>query len=452
MMRFLLKATHLFRFKNFKTNLPRKKEVGLAFLTMTILFLTFQNCSSKQGGELILSKVTSQQNLGTTSDSSQTANDTNATLPVNSPLPSQSPSPDISSSTDLSNDSNKKESFRNQRPALAVRSIGCIMCHAQINANVVTDFSGFNSAHDFTIDKNPNGLTAWTIYNDNQPRAQINGMLTVPSSFNTIELQGFLNNSPNTQLQTKSQIIIKYPTANYLLGLITTVNSPNYPGYEYFPDSNTMISISDSLSLVNNSHLDNTKEIYCSGDLISTKTIYLRNPIIITSKRGCRLYSTKSIIIDGTISLQTTTEGEQPNLQISSAKSIILGLSTTISGSPSPSNMLTSYFNRINAISDPDFKIDGITKNEFIQSLSSEFESINFQAISTDRNQELSGLLLNAPLVISTYTGNFNGSIIADFALVSIGSFTFTFNDIFADQTVPILPLLNEVHFFKITD
>lgn len=447
MGQFFLNATLLFKIKIFKTNLSSKKRVGFSFIMIAILFFTFQNCSSKQGGELILNKVTSEQNLGTTSESSQTANDPNATLPANSPLPSQ----DTSSSTEF-NGSKKKESFQNQRPALAVRAMGCIMCHAQINANVVTDFSGFNSAQDFTIDKNPNGLAAWVAYNDNQPRAQINGMLTVPSSFNAIELQGFLNNSLNTQLQTKSQIIIKYPTADYLLGLLSTVSSPNYPGYEYFPESNsnTLNSITDSLSLINNNYLDNTKDIHCFGDLVSTKTIYLRNPVIITSKRGCRIYSTKSIIIDGTISLQTTSAGEQPNLQISSAKAILLGLSTQMSGPASPSNMLANYFSRINAISDPNFKIGGMIKNEFIQSLSSEFESISFQAISTQRNQELNGLLLNAPLVISTYTGNFSGSIVADFALVSIGSFTFTFNDIFADQTVPILPLLNESNFFKI--
>jgi hypothetical protein len=51
-------------------------------------------------------------------------------------------------------------------------------------------------------------------------------------------------------------------------------------------------------------------------------------------------------------------------------------------------------------------------------------------------------LLLNAPVIHSRYLGAFQGVIVAEVAIFSLGEFVFNYDDVFADPSVPILPSL----------
>ncbi|NJL24185.1 MAG: hypothetical protein HC902_02715, partial [Calothrix sp. SM1_5_4] len=49
-------------------------------------------------------------------------------------------------------------------------------------------------------------------------------------------------------------------------------------------------------------------------------------------------------------------------------------------------------------------------------------------------------ILLNAPMVYSRYSGDVRGTVIAEFALMSIGNFKFSFDSVF--NSVNVLPYL----------
>ena len=59
-------------------------------------------------------------------------------------------------------------------------------------------------------------------------------------------------------------------------------------------------------------------------------------------------------------------------------------------------------------------------------------------------------LLLNAPEVHSRYQGHFKGTIIAEYALISLGAFDFDYDPVFS--SVQVLPMLEKVKILKVVE
>ncbi len=57
------------------------------------------------------------------------------------------------------------------------------------------------------------------------------------------------------------------------------------------------------------------------------------------------------------------------------------------------------------------------------------------------RNVSFERLLLNAPIIHSRYTGNFSGTVIAEYAIMSLNQFKFEFDEVF--RRVSIFPFLD---------
>lgn len=64
------------------------------------------------------------------------------------------------------------------------------------------------------------------------------------------------------------------------------------------------------------------------------------------------------------------------------------------------------------------------------------------------RNLSLNHILINAPIVHSRYTGDVQGAIISEYALMSLGLFSYSFDPIFL--SVPVLPLLNTNEYLDV--
>lgn len=348
------------------------------------------------------------------------------------------------------------------QPALAVRATGCIMCHADVRSNIVTDF-GYGDSYYFGGSVSglaPESGSVYGNHSENWQSAKIAGTVYVPdASTNGKVAQGTLQtylqnafaNSPETvtqsaKVETKRKVFIGAPSADRIRQLAG--GFPAGTVWRYMGQG-SLSGIRPAGSYVTNT--SPTTEIVCEGDLVVDSVLYLNQPRIRTTN-GCRIYVSKSVFIDGPI----TYVGGSPNanLQISSARSINLGLgenncgATYSHGSGSPvRNRLTEmwtiegYFTR-----------EGGSVTSKLNSIYSDYQTIgsppDAACQAAGRGVEFNALILNAPQVNSRYNGNFKGAIIAEIAIMSLGAFKYEFDDLFLH--VPVLPLLKPSEFLDV--
>jgi hypothetical protein len=194
-------------------------------------------------------------------------------------------------------------------------------------------------------------------------------------------------------------------------------------------------------------YFTNNRILACEGDIILSKPLYLKN-MVLDTKQGCRIYSTKSIFIEGQseslTGIKYYNKTEKSNLQIASSKFIGLGLgkcSNSKYGSFSrlssngllaqdlPARQVEGYFEDINAVVN--------NANVILMSDAGDCAGI----ASASRKVSFDRLLLTAPRVDSRYSGDYTGVIVANFALWSLGRFSFTYDKVF--DSVSVLPLLS---------
>jgi hypothetical protein len=260
------------------------------------------------------------------------------------------------------------------QPALAVRDISCLACHANVQANVITDFGYGNS---WFMNQNGNvGEFGQGHYMSNtwQTIQNINGQVFVPTATvpanvvnsmglgnQSMDLMAYLNDTSATDIGgengwfsywgltapastpltlavtppagsptvvEESNIYIGAPTSAEILAIVTAPQA-SAPWVQVLNNIGPGITGLGSAQGSKSSYITNTGTVECSNnDVIINGTLLLNNLQIYAEKGGCRLYVTGSVFIEGPITYLQSGSSADPtqNLQITSATSIILGV------------------------------------------------------------------------------------------------------------------------------
>lgn len=231
--------------------------------------------------------------------------------------------------------------------------------------------------------------------------------------------------------------------------------------------------------------------LVCDGDL------YLSAPVIfdsatVQSVNGCRIYSTASIFIQGPLISSGYQGSANYNTQLLSSESIWLGGGKMSSGGAfcdtDASNHAIGWYTSGNGVDCSsstylnDARCDSLLNRAYQMQIRNTYSNnystaaamsqvFNVQVFgasgdgtvavekkqveaslghslldascgSQKRNIAFSRLLLAAPYVNSRYYGDFSGAIISDAALMSLGTFKFSFDPIF--KTVSTFSLLDQ--------
>lgn len=367
--------------------------------------------------------------------------------------------------------------FRNLEPSLAVRGIGCASCHLKSTSKLITDFgfgndfffgkdaltmtdkSPFAAPFSFYSDHSGAGFKSATLQEILVPNAplpfspakyltaadqvQQAAATTIPSYVKAV--------SGTAIVTVKDQIYIGAPSAATLLSRANIGSSST----AYFKNQDSSPELS-GLTKVGPNYTAST--LTCDGDLVINGSLQLMN-LVLTTNNGCRIHTTGPIFINGKITYvqHTASATNNTNLQLTSSIWINLGIGLSHCESSANYPAVTAWY-RDNASTsglDPFShrmqtyaaqtragRQDGAALKVIQQSL------VNFQdascrtSISGEPPREVhyERLLLNAPRIDSRYTGQFTGVIIAETVLMSLSSFSFSFDPVFS--RVPILPLL----------
>ncbi|OFZ10704.1 MAG: hypothetical protein A2Z20_12710 [Bdellovibrionales bacterium RBG_16_40_8] len=369
------------------------------------------------------------------------------------------------------------------QPAVAVRGISCLMCHAEIRANVITDFGYGSSWYWGGSNATVNGESWFNNYvNTWQSAHSIIGSVIVPdqnvptsiqnsvSQFQSnpaMKIKEFMNtpydapgnwdgNTPeegkvemtfrvtpinnNDKVIAKSEIVIQAPSEEDIIALApelwATLDASRVKRFGSNAPTQFVVRENSSATYTMN---DETTELQCAKSNIIVKgTLYLRN-LKVDAAGGCRLYVSGSVFIEGPIVYATT--GTDQNLQITSANGIFMGIGLNnlerrllkpihvrglqISGTRPYSERANQAYLEGTIINALDKLIDA-KKDEDSPRLSIDY----------------TGLLLNAPIIHSRYFGLFKGTVIAEAALFSLGQFHFEFDQVFT--RVNAFPLLKK--------
>ncbi len=431
------------------------KTIVLSASSLLVMLVFFQNCSKIQATDV------SQQNsaLGIPVDPLNPN-------PIPNPIPNPNPNP-VPDPTPL------YEVLKTLQPTLAVRAISCLLCHAQIDSSVITDF-GYGTANFMGGTKHFYNDQSW--YNDlagTWQSARINGSVYVPEGQVTPQAQAVLGTAyQNVPLVTiadflkipftltwtnfiqpedrtssmavhvtpvpgaekviaKSQVVIRAPSINEIKNLApqlwaTGTDTSEVARIGPFADVQLVKVVAAGNTYFKN---DPAITLECSkADLVIKGTLLLRN-LKVNADGGCRIHVSGSVFIEGAIEYEGG--GDLQNIQITSASAIMMGL---------------------NKASVVDRLIDdrrGLTlvvrdyvelANQVIAEATAIGDLKDAGATSPRTAIDFNGVLLNAPIVHSRYLGNVKGTVIAEAALFAVGKFKFAFDPVFTK--VNVLPLL----------
>ncbi len=371
------------------------------------------------------------------------------------------------------------ETLKTLQPALAVRGMSCLMCHADVRSNIITDFGygrpyylGGENINLFDRDQNwyNNLANSWqtaksivgTVYVPDKPitaKAQAvlgpnyagQPLLSLPEFFvtkydvnwNYFKQPEVSHSSMSLRVQPLSgppvkglsQVMIRAPSEAEIQSLAPSLFAGQGSGFQRLGDTSPVQFISKmngSQSFVIN---DENSILECSNaDIVVKGTLYLRG-LRVNAQRGCRLYVSGSVFIEDSITY--VGPSDKQNIQITSANAIIMGISKTrlkrrliddhrglqIDGT-------RPYMERAN---------QAMNEAEIIGSLKDSQDDYGGVRKSVD----FTSILLNAPIIHSRYLGRLKGTIIGDAALFALGEFHFEFDSIFGE--VAVLPLLPPV-------
>lgn len=375
-------------------------------------------------------------------------------------------------------------------PAIAVRAMGCVTCHATISSNIMTDFGygdgsffynsatlpwnlgsayGDHGAFNATTPSTAGG-SWWTAVVSSSstiylPNAALPSYVQSQPSFNgtvhtltdyldfMLHLAGGGSSASPPLLKALSQIHIGAPVRTQILQAMSNAGSTgDFLYLKAQADSPALSGLSEpgAKTFVVDGNLT------CDGELLLDGTLLLSNLLLNTSA-GCHIYATQTVFISGPVSY-TKSSGPQSNLQISSSRAISLGLGDyQASCDATEYNVLHTY---VPADTDsvalrfkdmwtvPGYVTrDGIDPVVRGQDVVADGVAIRLYHPLQDAICEAQGrtvayqrLLLNAPNIQSRYNGEFKGAIIAEVFIGALGSFQYIFDPVFS--TVPILPLL----------
>lgn len=365
------------------------------------------------------------------------------------------------------------ETLKTLKPTLAVRGVACLMCHADIRSNLVTDF-GYGNSFYLGGTKSFEGAQWYNNYVDSwMTSQQIAGTVFVPDVLVTQKAMDVLS-SPTAPLMklkdfmltpylmksnwnkdyttkemafkitppfgdrviSKTRLIIRAPEISEIQALAPQIfSNGTTAAFVRVNKGNTANPNAPSLKVIDNGQgpftmNDETQMLECQdSDVVVNGTLYLRN-LKLNSAGGCRIYVTGSVFIEGPITYSAS--GVNPNLQITSAAGILMG----INQKKLVNRLLTD--NRGAEIEGP---VDYSTlANQIVAEGVKVGSRQDAQDITPRISIDYNGLLLNAKLVQSRYLGNVKGTVIAQLALFALGQFHFEFDPVFTK--VNVLPQL----------
>jgi hypothetical protein len=343
-------------------------------------------------------------------------------------------------------------SIHSLKPALAVRATGCILCHATVSSNIITDFGykGDGGGNDYFFNEGiyGDGHGSW----DSAKFTNKNGQkkVVVPAKAKNTKLNKTIAEYLKPKVQAKGGVVeealsvwIGAPKEETLKSTFHLTTGELFRYIQSSKEKAALVGLQVPTST--NKYFEIKDTFNCEGDLF-IDGVLLINKARLTNKSGCRLYVTKTVFIQGDI--QFNSQSENRNLQITSSRGIFVGMSTaTINGRIFAYNMVTrqaslSKASTIQAKSDDLSNL--ILKDSQLISNSVLLDATGFN----NRNVTTERLLLNAPHVHSRYTGNFSGAIIAEVALFTLGQFKFEFDPVF--ERVPVLPFISQSEYLQI--
>ncbi len=429
-------------------NQRQSKVLFFVFLGLT---LAFQNCS-----RIAISNID-----GDTNDRQGTPEITPPANPPSVPNP-VNPSP-------------TEATLKTIQPALAVRAMSCVLCHAEIKSSVITDF-GLGTAdfmggdnHFFSKNSWYNDLAgAWqsshisgTVFvpaapvtaraqsvlgsaYDNQPLLKIKDFMKIP--YTTTGWEKYLSAKEaqsemawhiepdvgNDSVVEKTNILIRAPSMSEIQALAPELWSASAPA-----SGAKRIGSNEPLQLIPARSAagiflqnDENAVLECSKmDIVVRGTLFLRR-LKIHAAGGCRLYVSGSVFIEEGITY--VGNGDLQNLQITSSSAILMGLS--------PSRLKTRLVDRrdgLNLVARDysNLATQVLQEADLIGDLKDAQDDYAVRA-----SYDFTGLLLNAPIVHSRYLGKVQGTIISEAILFALGEFHFVFDPVFTK--VNVLPLL----------
>lgn len=245
----------------------------------------------------------------------------------------------------------------------------------------------------------------------------------------------------------------------------------------------------------NKDYYTNTGDMVCEGDLFVDGVVWLKN-LKLRTDEGCRIHATKTVFITGPI--EYLDENALTNLQIMSAKAIYMGMGICIdcyakfdstsadernqangeygsNWAQGRANTLNYWMRSLRWLPDATRYAETEFREDFLK-VSNEgpiparpsSDQINTTYYNTPlanagvtlvdagsrflggANVPFKRLMLNAPDVQSRYSGDFQGTIIAEFAMWKLGQFSFIYDPVF--KAVPIFPLVDINKVIRIED
>lgn len=376
--------------------------------------------------------------------------------------------------------------FQTFQPALAIRGMGCIQCHAQVASSIITDF-GYQSSF-FMGQGSPSNIT-WTsgsVYGDHGksfntismpadknvivPKASLPTAIATATGFATLAdyIKSQLAASAyattrGAQVLEKKGVYIGAPTdAN----ITTAFQMAASERMKYFKDAADSVELSGLKD--QGTFFQNSGELACEGDVAVRGPLLLDN-VTIKSRTGCRLYVIGSVFMYGPITYSNTDA--KRNLQITSSKSISMGLGsvkkngsfcnttdryatdTASYGVSSLTNRYSSFWtvpgNFVRASSSPKAYGDAVLAEAAL--IEAKTGALMDAVCRTEgRNVSFERILLNAPIIHSRYEGNVSGTVIAEFSIMSLNMFKFSYDDVF--NSVPVFPFLDKSVYLDIVD
>jgi len=266
---------------------------------------------------------------------------------------------------------NVGSTFNVLKPALAIRAGGCVMCHAEVHANIVTDFGYGNNYyfgqnlgssfawndgspygdHEalFNYSNGSQGTGAWArlkLFNGTYtnhgvkvivPNASIpngpknaTGQTTIKGYLEHRFINSEYASTRAANVETRNSVYIGAPSASRLLEVFQWNSGDEVRGYKFIAQNQNAWALSGlntGVSAPANSLFTNVSIVVCEGDLLLKGTLYL-NRMKLRTRTGCRLYVTEDVVISGPIDFVTDNlhDYSKRNIQIVASRSIIMGL------------------------------------------------------------------------------------------------------------------------------
>lgn len=372
-----------------------------------------------------------------------------------------------------------KEALRSLEPALAVRAVGCVQCHANLSANLVTDF-GYGDQYYFGRNIGGSVVENGSPYGDHgfnfhTIKMAADKKVFVPNAILPKEvadhtklerLSDYIKSrfaassfeeTKAVEVKEISRVYIAAPTEAELQSAFALGNARS----KFISSNGTPLSGMKD----NATYFSNYSTVRCDGDLILKGPVFFKD-LQVETQRGCRIHVIGSVFSYGGINMVGTSALR--NVQFTATRSINMGLGTVVKsdntfcnpdskhakggyGTDSLENryvtMWTVPSQNLRGVSDPKAFGESVvaearTIEAGIGSKLQDADCLGDRAVAFER------ILLNAPVVMSRYNGNIKGTIVAEWALMSLGAFKFEFDSVFTQ--VDVLPRLEQASFLTI--